>query len=180
MAEGLADTSMGQGGRSPLFRALHTICVACAALGGVAIFGAALTVTVSVVMRILGFSGIRGDFELVELVCVACASLFLPLCQLNRGHVLVDLFTTWMPPRAQRRLDGIWMILFAAGWAALTWRLFHGLTEIHGYGDRTMLLRAPVWWAYVPAVIGTGLSAVVALVMSLPMISGAFRGMEAN
>lgn len=178
MAERLENENDWQGVNGPLFKALRPICVAAAGFGGLVIFGAAILVTVSVVLRNLGLGGVRGDFELVELVCAACASLFLPLCQLNKGHVMVDLFTAWMPFRAQRRIDGIWTLIFAVVWALLCWRLSIGLEEIRGYGDKSMLLRAPIWWAYVPAVFGTGLSAVVALVMSLPMIFTSLRGME--
>ncbi|WP_240484762.1 TRAP transporter small permease [Pseudoponticoccus marisrubri] len=132
-------------------------------MGGLIIFGSAVVVTGSVIGSTLGLGGFRGEFELVELACAACASLFLPLCQLSRGHVMVDVFTNWMPRSTNRTVDALWTLLFAAVWALLCWRLFHGLLEIRGYGDRTMLLRAPLWWAYVPAVLGTGLSSVIAL-----------------
>lgn len=154
-----------QGGVSPLHRTLHAICTALAALGALIIFGSAVVVTGSVISSTLGFGAFLGEFELVELACAACASLFLPLCQLTKGHVMVDVFTGWLPDGTNRAIDALWTAVFAAAWALLCWRLFNGLLEIHGYGDRTMLLRAPVWWAYVPAVLGTGLSALVALYM---------------
>ncbi|WP_460274301.1 TRAP transporter small permease [Celeribacter sp. ULVN23_4] len=167
-----------QGEHTPLFRILRAICLISAGIGGAVIFAASLTVTLSVVMRNLGLGGIRGDFELVELACAACASLFLPLCQFNKGHVMVDLFTLWLKPVTQRRFDGVWTLIFALCWAFVTWRLSIGLSEMHDYGDRTMLLRAPIWWVYVPAIFGMGLSAVVALLQSLPMMSSAFRALE--
>ncbi|SFA68923.1 TRAP-type C4-dicarboxylate transport system, small permease component [Poseidonocella pacifica] len=160
----MSESSIGnaEGLHAPLFRLLHRVCVACAAVGGLVIFGAAFVVTFSIVRSLMGFGAVRGEFELVELACATCASLFLPLCQLTKGHVMVDVFTNWLPDRVNRAMDSIWTLLFAAGWAFVCWRLLHGLSEMHGYGDRTMLLRAPVWWVYVPAVIGTGLSAFVA------------------
>ncbi|SFR13134.1 TRAP transporter small permease [Poseidonocella sedimentorum] len=154
-----------QGGGTPLHRSLHALCTALAGVGALIIFGSAVVVTGSVISSTLGFGAFRGEFELVELACAACASLFLPLCQLTKGHVMVDVFTGWLPGRANRAIDALWTAVFAAVWALLCWRLFHGLIELHGYGDRTMLLRAPVWWAYVPAVLGTGLSALVAVYM---------------
>nr|WP_319249834.1 TRAP transporter small permease [uncultured Celeribacter sp.] len=167
-----------QGDHTPLFKALRGVCLLAAGLGGAVIFLASIAVTLSVVMRNLGFGGIRGDFELVELACAACASLFLPLCQFNKGHVMVDLFTLWLKPVIQRRFDGVWTLVFAFGWAFLAWRLCIGLSEMHDYGDRTMLLRAPIWWVYLPAIFGAGLSALVAILQALPMLSGSFRGME--
>jgi len=169
----------GAGDDPPRRSWLYRLCVVTAGAGGVAIFAAALMVTLSVVMRTLGFSGIRGDFEAVELVCAACASLFLPLCQYNKGHVMVDLFTLWMPARGQRRLDGLWTLIFAIAWGVICWRLCFGMAEMHDYGDKTMLLGFPVWLIYVPAIFGTGVAALVALIHALTMISPAFRALEA-
>ena len=166
-------TSSG-GPRAPLFQMLHRICVASAAVGGLVIFGAAFVVTFSIVKSLLGFGAVRGEFELVELSCATSASLFLPLCQLNKGHVMVDVFTSWLPANTNEYVDGAWTLLFAAGWAFVCWRILHGLWEIQGYGDRTMLLRAPVWWVYVPAVFGTGLSAFVAMMQSLSALMPRF------
>ncbi|PRX10833.1 TRAP transporter small permease [Martelella mediterranea] len=162
MAEHVPAEHGNEGAHSPRFFWLYRICLVSAGLGGLAAFATALMVSFSVVARMTGFGGLRGDFEAVELVCAACASLFLPLCQFTKGHVMVDIFTDWMPKAGQRRLDGFWTLLFAAGWAIICWRLTHGLATIHAYGDRTMLLGFPVWMIYVPAVFGTGLSAFVA------------------
>lgn len=178
MVEHLKIHDADAGALPPRRNGLYRVCVATAGLGGLLLFAAAVMVTASVVMRMLGLGGIRGDFEAVELVCAACASLFLPLCQYNKGHVMVDLFTLWMPARAQRRLDGVWTLLFAAFWAVLCWRLCLGLAEMHDYGDRTMLLRVPVWLVYVPAILGVGLTAVIALLNGLTMTSTVFRAWE--
>ncbi|MDQ2093331.1 TRAP transporter small permease [Rhodalgimonas zhirmunskyi] len=169
MSDNVKDLS--EGPRAPLLQILHRICIASAAIGGLVIFGAAFVVTYSISKSLLGFGAVRGEFELVELSCATCASLFLPLCQLNKGHVMVDVFTNWLPIVTIRSVDAVWTLLFAAGWAFLSWRILHGLLEIQGYGDRTMLLRAPVWWVYVPAVFGTGLSALVALVQGFSVLT---------
>ncbi|WP_050980029.1 TRAP transporter small permease [Sinorhizobium sojae] len=156
-----------QEGDSLLFQLLHVSCTALAGLGGLVVLGAALMVTLSVASATLGLGAIRGEFELVELSCAACASLFLPLCQLARGHVMVDVFTNWLPGAANRTIDAIWTLVFGLAWGLLCWRLFQGMVEVRGYGDRTMLLSAPIWWVYIPAVLGTGLSAVVAALQGL-------------
>ncbi|OHV80947.1 TRAP transporter small permease [Ensifer sp. LCM 4579] len=156
-----------QGGNSLLFQLLYVSCTALAGLGGLVVLGAAVMVTLSVASATLGLGAIRGEFELVELSCAACASLFLPLCQLVKGHVMVDVFTNWLPGATNRAIDAIWTVIFALAWAFLCWRLFLGMMEVRGYGDRTMLLGAPIWWVYCPAVVGTGLSAVVATLQGL-------------
>ncbi|MEJ8473283.1 TRAP transporter small permease [Roseibium algae] len=151
------------GGIAPLQVWFERLSRVSAAAGGAVIFGVALTVAVSVVMRNVGLRGVRGDFELVEMSCAFAAGFFLPLCQLNKGHVMVDLFTGWLPVEANRQIDAFWTLLFAVGWLLLSYFTLHGLFEIKDYGDRTMLLSLPLWWAFVPAVVGTALSGLIAI-----------------
>jgi TRAP-type C4-dicarboxylate transport system permease small subunit len=176
MSDTATNSTGGHG--SALYKFLHRLCIASAATGGLVIFVASFVVTFSVVRSLIGFGAVRGEFELVELACTSCASLFLPLCQLLRGHVMVDVFTNWLPIRTKQALDALWMLSFAAGWAFVCWRLFHGLMDVRGYGDNTMLLRVPLWWVYAPAVFGTGVSAIVAAMQGLSWIMPRWLAME--
>lgn len=137
-----------------------------AILGGLVLYALALTVTASVVMRATGIGGISGDVELVKIACGYAACLFLPLCQFRKGHVTVDLFSNMFPQSIQNFLEVLWEIIFALFWLLLAWRLFLGGMEIYEYEDRTQLLEIPVWIVYAPAVLGTVLSAMVALLLS--------------
>lgn len=166
------------GGNAPLFVWLNRLARLSATIGGVVIFGVALTVSVSVVMRNIGIGGVRGDFEMVELSSVFAAGLFLPLCQLTRNHVMVDLFTAPLPRGIVAALDTLWLGLFAIGWALLCYFTAHGMMDIMAYGDRTMLLRLPVWWAYVPSIIGSGLSCLIALAQLFILKDAAASGAE--
>lgn len=157
---------------APRISALDRLCTLSAGLGGAAIFAVSLTVTTSVCLRTLGFGGIRGDFELTEIVATTAASLFLPLCQRKRGHVVVDLFTNWLPLRQRLQLEGLWTAVFGLFWATVAVWLCFGLIAVKGYGDRTMLLGVPVWWLHVPAIFGTGLSALIAFAAALALGRG--------
>ncbi|WP_394690651.1 TRAP transporter small permease [Hoeflea sp.] len=152
-----------QGGSSPLHIWLLRLATLSAVLGGAVILTVALIVTVSVIMRNVGLRGITGDFELVQMSCVFAAGLFLPLCQLNKGHVMVDLFTNWLPEKTVARIDQFWTLVFALAWACLFLYMFRGMEEIRAYDDRSMLLKIPMWWGFVPSIIGAGLSSFIAL-----------------
>lgn len=152
-----------QEGASAGYNRLLRLATLAGALGGVVILSVATIVTASIVMRNMGLRGISGDFELVEMSCVFAAGLFLPLCQLKKGHVMVDLFTAWMPVRILRSIDRFWTLVFAIAWFCLFFYMFHGMAEIKGYGDRSMLLQIPMWWAFLPSIVGTGLSGLIAL-----------------
>ena len=136
----------------------------------VAIFGGLILVAITLltVYSILGreltslgwlpqffpFSLIRpvtGDFELVELGCGVAIFTFLPYCQIVRGNVIVDFFTA----KSSRRIKSALALAGNAAYAAiaiiLTWRLWHGASDLRAFGETSMVLRVPIWWAYVPA-----------------------------
>jgi TRAP-type C4-dicarboxylate transport system permease small subunit len=134
-------------------RALYRAATGVAVLGGLVLFALTLLTVLSVVGRAALSAPIPGDFELVELGMAVAIFSFLPYCQIVRGNVIVDLFTTRASPRARALLDAIGNLLYTAVAALLTWRVALGGVEIRSYHETTMVLQVPVWWGYVPAVI---------------------------
>jgi TRAP-type C4-dicarboxylate transport system permease small subunit len=133
-------------------RALQRIATGVALLGGLVLFALTLLTVISVVGRAVFSAPIPGDFELVELGMAVAIFAFLPYCQMVRGNVIVDLFTSKASPRSKALLDGIGNLLYTAIAALLTWRVALGGLEIRSYRETTMVLQVPVWWGYVPAV----------------------------
>ena len=133
-------------------RALHRAATGVAVLGGLVLFALTLLTVISVVGRAAFSAPIQGDFELVELGMAVAIFSFLPYCQIVRGNVIVDLFTSRARPRTRALLDGIGNLLYTAIAALLTWRVALGGMEIRSYRETTMVLQVPVWWGYVPAV----------------------------
>lgn len=107
---------------------------------------------VSVVGRRFFDSPVQGDFELVQLGCAVCVACFLPWCQIEKGHVIVDFFTSKLAPRANSRLDAIGALLLAVCAALLAWRLALGTVSVWTNQETTMILGAPVWLGYAPLV----------------------------
>ncbi|MHC8492272.1 TRAP transporter small permease [Thalassospira sp. SM2505] len=157
----------GRGNRAApihfLARFVDRACMASAAIAGAVIVAVALTVTLSVSMRYVGFGGIRGDFEIVEMGCGIAAFLFLPLCQRKGNHVMVDIFSMAFPLRTRNFLDQLWETLFCLAWVIVSWRVAYGLIDMYEYSDRSMLLRMPTWIVYGFALFGLGLSSLTAL-----------------
>jgi TRAP-type C4-dicarboxylate transport system permease small subunit len=110
---------------------------------------------------------ITGDFELVGLATGAAVGLFMPLCQLHRGNIVVDFFTAKAPPRFNAALDRLGALLLALTCALLAWRAGLGGLSSWNSNSSTMLLGVPEWWAYAPMVPGFGLTAVIALHQAL-------------
>jgi TRAP-type C4-dicarboxylate transport system permease small subunit len=134
-------------------RALYRAATGVAVLGGLVLFALTLLTVISVVGRAAFSAPIPGDFELVELGMAVAIFSFLPYCQIVRGNVIVDLFTTRASPRTRALLDAIGNLLLTAIAALLTWRAALGGIEIRSYHETTMVLHVPVWLGYVPAVI---------------------------
>jgi TRAP-type C4-dicarboxylate transport system permease small subunit len=133
-------------------RLLHRAATGIALVGGLVLFALTLLTVISVVGRAVFSAPIPGDFELVELGMAVAIFAFLPYCQIVRGNVIVDLFTTKASARTKALLDGVGNLLFTAIAALLTWRVALGALEIRSYHETTMVLQVPVWWGYVPAV----------------------------
>lgn len=118
---------------------------------------------VSVVGRKFFDSPVQGDFELVQLGCAVCVACFLPWCQIEKGHVIVDFFTLKLSPRARTRLDAIGALLLALCAALLAWRLALGTISVWTNQETTMILGAPIWLGYAPLVPAFALLAATGL-----------------
>lgn len=110
---------------------------------------------------------ITGDFELVGLATGAAVGLFMPLCQLHRGNIVVDFFTAKAPPRFNAALDRVGALLLALTCALLAWRAGLGGLSSYRSHSGTMLLNVPEWWAYAPMVPGFALTAIIGLKQAL-------------
>ncbi|MEP3046170.1 MAG: TRAP transporter small permease [Roseibium sp.] len=95
-----------------------------------------------------GIGPIAGDFELVEAGIAFSIFAFMPICQLYRGHATVDIFATVFPRSLNRFLETFWEVILTAVILLITWRLYAGMISKMGYGETTLLLQFPVWWAY--------------------------------
>lgn len=124
------------------------IARALAFLGGASLLVAGCVTTVSVLLRWTTNHPIRGDFEIVSIAAGIGVAGFLAYGTLMRANILVDSFTTWLPTRITRAMDGFWMLVWAAVALWLAERLLLGSWDIWRSGTRTIgLLAIPYWWA---------------------------------
>ena len=149
----MADRAVAGARAGRLGRTLQRAATAVALIGGAILFALTLLTVISVIGRAAFSAPIPGDFELVEIGMAVAIFAFLPYCQIVRGNVIVDLFTTRASPRTRALLDAAGNLIYTAIAALLTWRGALGGLEVRGYGETTMVLRVPVWWGYVPAVL---------------------------
>ncbi len=134
-----------------------------AILAGLLMTAITLLTCVSIIGRETLGKTVPGDFELVGLATGAAVGLFMPLCQLHRGNIIVDFFTARVPHRINAQLDRFGALLLGLCFVLLAWRAGLGGLNSWQTNSSTMLLGVPEWYAYVTMVPGFLLTAVIAL-----------------
>lgn len=152
---------LSTGGVNRVERLLTLLASSFAVFGGLVLTALILMTVISIIGRSLFNTPIPGDFELVEIGCAVAVFSFLPYCQLIRGNVVVDFFTARAQPRTKAILDMAGNLIYTGIAALLTWRLALGGMDLKRYNESTMVLQAPIWWGFVPVVIGSGLLTLV-------------------
>ena len=144
-------------------RVLDGLARGVALAGGVILVALTLMSVASVAGRALLGTPVPGDFELVQIGCGAAIAAFLPYCQLRRGNIIVDFFTTRASPRVQGALDTLGAVLVALVMAVLAWRTALGMLAVKAAGEVSMIVSFPIWIGYAAIVPSLVLATLVAL-----------------
>ena len=143
-----------------IFETLARFCALVA--GGLLTLITGLTCA-SIIGREVAGATVPGDFELVALATGAVVGLFMPLCQLHRGNIMVEFFTARLPHRVNEKLDRVGALWLSLSFFLLTWRTGLGGLDTWHTNSTTMLLGFPEWTAYITMVPGFLLTAVIAM-----------------
>ena len=148
---------------------LELLAKGCAVLAGALLTLITLMTCASLIGRnTLGVT-LVGDFELTGVVAGAAIALFLPWCQLQRGNIIVDFFTTSAKPQTNAKLDRFGALLLSASMALMAWRTVLGGLNAFDTHSGTMMLGFPEWVVY--ACIAPPL-ALTALIAAMQAING--------
>ena len=166
--------------------------------GGILLALMAILTVVSVIGRrfsAMGLGPITGDFELVEAGCAIAIFAFLPLAQLNRAHVTVDVFIHALPMRLQCFLGFLGDLLMALVSAVILWRFWLGFGELFPFGsdafrgalamgdkpffaETTYELELPLWIPFGMALVGATFFAIVSLYTVWRSLNWTIAGQE--
>jgi TRAP-type C4-dicarboxylate transport system permease small subunit len=146
-----------------LTRALDTLARAFALVGGALLVALTGMSVASVTGRAVLGTPVPGDFELVQIACGASIAAFLPYCQLQRGNIIVDFFTTRASRPVQSVLDAFGAVLVALVMAVLAWRTAVGMVAVRAGGEVSMIVGFPIWIGYAAIVPSLALATLVAL-----------------
>jgi TRAP-type C4-dicarboxylate transport system permease small subunit len=156
-------------------RVLNTLCRAFAVGSGVTLILMALMSFTSIVGRTFFSKPILGDYELVQMMSAVAVTMALPFCQMIRGHIIVDFFTTGAPKKFNRACDVIASLILAGAGFLFSWRITLGMLELRENGDASMLLNMPTWLGYLPMVPSFFLLGCAALYTAWVDLTGAAK-----
>ncbi|MDE2617480.1 MAG: TRAP transporter small permease [Burkholderiales bacterium] len=142
------------------YKLLGKLAGFCAILAGLLLTVITLMTCLSVLGRNTTGDTLVGDFELTGVAAGAAIALFLPWCQLRRGNIIVDFFTSGASPRTTAVLDRIGALVLGLCMALLAWRTVLGGLSAWRTQSATMMLGFPEWMVYtlmVPPLILTAL-----------------------
>jgi TRAP-type C4-dicarboxylate transport system permease small subunit len=140
-------------------RILEQLAKFCAALAGLLLTGITLMTCGSLIGRNTTGDSIVGAFELTGVAAGAAIALFMPLCQVRGGNIIVDFFTAKASRRAQSTMDRFGALLLAALFALLAWRTTLGGLNSFSSNSETQIMGFPEWVVYatmVPAFVLAG------------------------
>jgi TRAP-type C4-dicarboxylate transport system permease small subunit len=146
-----------------LYTLLKRLAGLCAILAGVLLTGITLMTCLSVLGRNTTGATLVGDFELTGVAAGAAIALFLPWCQLKRGNIIVDFFTSRASERTNAVLDRIGAVVLGLCMALLAWRTVLGGLSSWSTQSATMMLGFPEWIPYTFMVPPLVLTAVIGL-----------------
>ncbi|HLT01839.1 MAG TPA: TRAP transporter small permease [Geminicoccaceae bacterium] len=133
-------------------------------VGGGLLVAVVLMTAYSVIGNFFFGRPLPGDFEIVQMGVAVAAFSFLPLAQLSRANVVVDIFTQRASTRVRRALDFLGTVAAAAFSAFLFWRMSEGMIDYYSYSEYTAILGIPHWIAFPPMLFSLLLLFVAALI----------------
>lgn len=139
----------------------------CAILAGMLLTGITLMTCYSLIGRNTTGATISGDFELTGVATGAAIALFMPLCQLKRGNIIVDFFTAKASDATNAQLDRLGALFMSATFMLLSWRTTLGGLSAYETQSGTMMLGFPEWVVYAAMVPPFILTAVIALTQAI-------------
>lgn len=147
-------------------RWLQMVARALAIIGGIALVAVVVMSVASIAGRAAidwGLAPIEGDYEYVQFGCVIALAAFMPWCQVNRGHVRVDILFVKAPDRVRILTELIGDLALLTLSSIIVWRLYLGTLDKLKVHESTFILQLPVWWGYAAALVGMTVFALTCL-----------------
>lgn len=132
-------------------------------LGGLLLVSIVLMTAYSAAAGFFFNRPLAGDFEIVQFGVAVAVFCFLPLAQLARANVIVDIFTMRVPAKAKTVMDLLGALVAVAFAALLLWRMTDGMIDYYRHSEYTPIIGIPLWTAFPPILVSLFLLVIAAL-----------------
>jgi TRAP-type C4-dicarboxylate transport system permease small subunit len=146
---------------------LPTLARMCAILAGLLMTVITLITCGNLILRNTTGDAMAGAFELTAVATGAAIALFMPLCQVRQGNIIVDFFTANCSEFTTSTMDRIGAFVLAGVFALLAWRTSVGGISAYNAHSLTMLMEIPEWIVYAAMVPPFALACVIGLAQSV-------------
>ncbi len=146
---------------------LDKLAKLCAIAAGLLLIFITLMTVVSVIGRDTIGKTIVGDFELSGAAAGAAIALFMPWCQIRRGNIMVDFFTTKASASSQALMERFGAFMLALVMGLMTWRTALGGMNAWTSQSGTMMLGFPEWIVFSAMVPPLAITTLIALTQAL-------------
>lgn len=146
---------------------LPTLARICAVLAGLLMTVITLITCGNLILRNTTGDAMAGAFELTAVASGAAIALFMPLCQVRQGNIIVDFFTSSCSESTTALMDRVGAFVLAAVFALLAWRTSLGGLSAYNAHSLTMLMEIPEWIVYAAMVPPFALACVIGLTQSV-------------
>jgi TRAP-type C4-dicarboxylate transport system permease small subunit len=142
---------------------LSMLAQLCAVLAGILLTGITLVTCGNLIMRNTTGDAMAGAFELTAMASGAAIALFMPLCQVRQGNIIVDFFTANLSDKATGLLDRFGALVLALVYALIAWRTYLGCMNVYESHSETQILGFPEWVVYATMLPAFGLTGLIGL-----------------
>jgi TRAP-type transport system small permease protein len=142
-----------------LLKAWNAVTRYSAWVGGAALIVLMAVTVIDIAGRNAGVLYLQGVIELSNVTVVCLGMLGLGYCFAMRGHIVVDLATMGAPPRFNRALDTLWLIVGAAVLGVMAMLMWGEGWSLHASGEVSDNLHWSPLVFYIPAAAGAAIAA---------------------
>lgn len=146
---------------------LEALAKLCAIVAGMLLTTITLMTCASLIGRNTTGDSIVGAFELTGVAAGAAIAMFMPLCQLRRGNIIVDFFTAKMSDAVNDKLDRLGAFMLVLIFGLLAWRTTLGGLNVYSANSETQIMGFPEWIVYAAMVPPFVLTSLIALRQTL-------------
>lgn len=139
-------------------------------VGSIFLAVAMVIMVANIIFRFFG-GLIPGTYEMIGLFVGITVSFCLPFTALAKRHVVVNIFTSRFPPRAQDILQGAMSLIELLFWGVVAWMTFEVISE-RWLNEATMDLELPM----LPFRIFWFIGLIIFCAVLLLNVINAFRG----